>query len=317
MRKNSKIYIAGHKGLVGSAFLRALQGNGYSNLIYKTHSELDLINQKAVQEFFEKEKPEYVFIAAAKVGGIHANNTYPAQFLFENLAIQNNIIHTSYIHGVKKLLFLGSTCIYPRLCPQPMKEEYLLTGPLEPTNESYAIAKIAGIKMCHSYNRQYGTNFIAAMPTNLYGINDNFDLNNSHVLPAFIRKFHEAKIQKKEYVEVWGTGVALREFLFVDDLAHASLFLMDNFNPPKEQGKINEVFVNIGTGVGITVQELAELMKKITGYQGKIRWDTTKPDGMPKKITDVERITRLGWRYTTNLKEGLQKTYAWYQKNNA
>ena len=206
MEKNSKIYIAGHNGLVGSAIVRALQENGYSNLVYKTHHELDLIDQKAVQEFFEKEKPEYVFIAAARVGGIYANNTFPAQFLFENLAIQNNIIHTSYIHGVKKLLFLGSTCIYPRLCPQPMKEEYLLTGPLEPTNESYAIAKIAGIKMCQSYNRQYGTNFIAAMPTNLYGINDNFDLKNSHVLPAFIRKFHEAKIQKKEFVEVWGTG---------------------------------------------------------------------------------------------------------------
>src|SRR3989344_1589794 len=306
MEKNSKIYIAGHKGLVGSAILRALKKNGYTNLIYKTHNELDLINQESVEKFFENEKPEYVFIAAARVGGIYANNTYPAQFLFENLAIQNNIIHASYVHGVKKLLFLGSTCIYPRLCPQPMKEEYLLTGPLEPTNESYAIAKIAGIKMCHSYNRQYGTNFIAAMPTNLYGINDNFDLNISHVLPAFIRKFHEAKIQKKECVEVWGTGVAIREFLFVDDLADAALFLMDNFNSSREQEKISEVFVNIGTGIGITVKELAELMKEITKYQGEIQWDNTKPDGMPKKITDVERITRLGWRYTTNLKEGLQ-----------
>lgn len=317
MEKNSKIYIAGHKGLVGSAIVRALRERGYSNLIYKTHSELDLIDQKAVQEFFEKEKPEYVFIAAARVGGIYANNTYPAQFLFENLAIQNNIIHTSYLHGVKKLLFLGSTCIYPRLCPQPMKEEYLLTGPLEPTNEPYAIAKIAGIKMCQSYNRQYGTNFIAAMPTNLYGINDNFDLNNSHVLPAFVRKFHEAKIQKKEYVEVWGTGSAIREFLFVDDLGSAVIFLMDNFNPTKEQNDRGEVFVNIGTGEGLTVKELAELMKKITGFNGEILWDTTKPDGMPKKITDVERITRLGWRNTTTLKDGLQKTYAWYQKHNA
>lgn len=314
MEKHSKIYVAGHRGLVGSSIVRALQNGGYTNIVTKTHDELDLTDQKKTELFFSSEIPEYVFIAAAKVGGIHANNAYPAQFIYQNLQIQNNLIHFSYRCGVKKLLFLGSTCIYPRHCPQPMKEEYLLTGLLEPTNEPYAIAKISGIKMCQSYNREYGTNFIAAMPTNLYGTNDNFDLQNSHVLPALIRKFHEAKIQNKPYVEVWGTGVAVRDFLFVDDAARACVFLMNHFNPTKENNDKGEVFLNIGTGGGVTIKELTQLIKEITGFTGEIRWDTTKPDGMPIKITDVTRLHGLGWKHTVDLKEGLAKTYAWYPK---
>ncbi|MEK7557929.1 MAG: GDP-L-fucose synthase [Patescibacteria group bacterium] len=307
MKKNSKIYVAGHAGLVGSAIIRTLEANGYNNLILKTHQELDLLNQQAVTIFFTQEKPEYVFLCAAKVGGILANSTYPAQFIYENLQIQNNIIHQSYLNKVQKLLFLGSSCIYPRECPQPMKEEYLLTGSLEPTNEPYAIAKIAGIKMCQSYNKQYGTNFISVMPTNLYGPNDNFDLSNSHVLPALIRKFHEAKINKQNKVEIWGTGVAKREFLYVDDLADACIFLMNNYDDSE--------IVNIGTGKDKTIKELSELIKKIINYKGKINWDTTKPDGTPRKLLDVSKLHKLNWRHKINLEQGIKMTYEWYKSN--
>ena len=306
MEKDSRIYVAGHNGLVGSAIYRKLQQEGYANIICRTHKELDLCNQAAVEDFFKQERPEYVFLAAAKVGGIMANNTYPAEFIYINLAIEVNVIHCAYKYGVKKLLFLGSSCIYPKHSPQPIKEEYLLTGALEPTNEPYAIAKIAGIKMCQSYNRQYGTNFISTMPTNLYGPGDNFDLETSHVLPALIRKFHEAKLSGTS-VTLWGTGTPRREFLYVDDLADACLFLMDNYDG-------NEI-INVGVGKDISIKELAELISDVVGYKGEIIYDTSKPDGMPVKRLDVSRINSLGWYAKTSLKEGIEKTYQWYLEN--
>ena len=306
MNKDSKIYVAGHTGLVGSAIYRKLKSEGYTNIITKTHKELDLTNQAKTQEFFENEKPEYVFLAAAKVGGIHANNTYPADFAYINIMIESNVIKASYDYGVKKLLFLGSSCIYPKLCPQPIKEEYLLTGPLEKTNEAYAIAKIAGLKMCQYFNRQYGTNYISVMPTNLYGPNDNFDLETSHVLPALIRKFHEAKINNKPYVEVWGTGTPRREFLYVDDLADAVIYLMNNYDE-------NEP-LNIGTGKDITIKELAGLIKEIVGYEGEIKFDTTKPDGTPRKLLDVSRLHNAGWEHKITLREGIENTYEWFKE---
>ncbi len=310
MNRDSKIYIAGHKGLVGSAILRCLRSQGYNNFILRTHKELDLEIQKDVNEFFEFEKPEYVFLAAAKVGGIYANNTYPADFIYNNLMIQNNVVHSAYLFGVKKLLFLGSSCIYPRLAPQPMKEEYLLTGELEPTNEPYAIAKIAGIKLCQSYNRQYGTNFISVMPTNLYGPNDNYDPMNSHVLPGLIRRFHEAKEQRPSYVEAWGTGTVRREFMYSDDMADACIFLMnlegeDSASVPDLRTSI----INIGTGEDVTVRELAERVAKVVGYDGEIRWDTSKPDGTPRKLLDVSLLRSLGWKHRISLEKGLQTTY--------
>ncbi|MGO9482315.1 MAG: GDP-L-fucose synthase [Candidatus Kryptoniota bacterium] len=307
MEKNSKIFVAGHRGLVGSAIVRALQAKDFKNIVTRTHAELDLIDQGAVKNFFEEEKPEYVFLAAAKVGGIYANNTYPADFIYENLQIQNNVIHNSYKYAVKKLCFLGSSCIYPKLAPQPMKEEYLLDGKLEPTNEPYAVAKIAGIKMCQSYNRQYGTNFISVMPTNLYGPNDNFDLQNSHVLPALIRKFVEAKKANAPSVTIWGTGKPRREFLHVDDMAEACLFLMDNYN----DGEI----VNIGTGEDIAIEDLAELIGKEVGYEGVIEFDSSKPDGTPRKLLDVSRINALGWKARTSLMDGLGDAIDWYCNN--
>lgn len=307
MKPSDRIFVAGHKGLVGSAIVRNLQQKGYNNLILKTRKDLDLINQKKVNEFFERERPDYVFLAAAKVGGIGANSTYPADFIYENLMIESNIIHAAYRYKVRKLLFLGSSCIYPKTCPQPIKEEYLLTGPLEPTNEAYAIAKIAGLKMCQFYNQQYGTNFISVMPTNLYGPNDNFDLETSHVLPALIRKFHEAKIKNLPYVELWGDGTPLREFLYVDDMADACVFLMENYD-------CNE-FVNIGTGKEISIARLAEMIKNIIGYKGDIRWDRTKPNGTPRKLLDISKLTALGWRSQVNLETGIYKTYAWYKEN--
>ncbi|MCX6782242.1 MAG: GDP-L-fucose synthase [Candidatus Magasanikbacteria bacterium] len=312
MEKTSKIYIAGHTGLVGSVLVRKLQSDGYSNLVYRTFEELDLTNQRAVADFFASEKPEYIFLAAAKVGGILANNTYPAQFIYENLQIQNNIIHQAYVSGVKKLLFLGSSCIYPRDCAQPIKEEYLLTGSLESTNEPYAIAKIAGIKMCQSYNRQYDTNFIAVMPTNLYGPNDNFDKQNSHVIPALIRKFYEAKTSGVPTVEVWGTGAARREFLFVDDMADGCVFLMNNFNPTKEQNDRGEIFVNLGTGTDVSIKELVGLLVDISGFKGDVVWDTSKPDGTPQKLLDVSRIRNMGWNSKIDLQTGLRLAYEWY-----
>lgn len=315
MKKDSKIYVAGHRGLVGSALVRKLQSDGYDNLVLRTHAELDLLNQAAVADFFSKEKPEYVFLAAAKVGGILANNTYPAQYIYENLEIQNNIIHQSYLNGVKKLLFLGSSCIYPRLCTQPMKEEYLLTGPLEPTNEPYAVAKIAGMKMCQSYNRQYSTNFIAVMPTNLYGPNDNYDSQNSHVFPGFVRKFCEAKRNGDKQITVWGTGVARREFLHVDDMADGCLFLMNNFDPTKEQNEKGEIFFNLGTGKDVSIKELVELFKKISQYEGEIVWDSSKPDGMPQKLQDMARMHSLGWKHKIELEDGIKTSCQWYVDN--
>ncbi len=306
MNKNSKIYIAGHRGLVGSAIVRALKGQGYENLILKTRQELNLLDQTAVKKFFDDARPEYVFLAAAKVGGIMANKTYPAEFIYENLMVQTNIIHSAYTAGVKKLLFLGSSCIYPKLCPQPIKEEYLLTSELEPTNKPYAVAKIAGIVMCQSYNAQYGTNFISLMPTNLYGPNDNFDLQNSHVFPAMIRKFHEAKMNDARDITLWGAGSAKREFLHVDDLADACVFLMDAYND-------SEV-INIGTGEDISIMVLAEKIKKIVGYSGTIIWDTTKPDGAPKKLLDVRKLHELGWKHSVGLEKGIEGTYEWYCK---
>ncbi|ARP44340.1 GDP-L-fucose synthase 1 [Geobacillus thermodenitrificans] len=307
MNKDAKIYVAGHRGLVGSAILRKLQADGYTNLVYRTSQELDLRDRNQVDKFFEEEKPEYVFLAAAKVGGIVANNEYPADFIRDNLMIQTNVIDAAYRNGVKKLLFLGSTCIYPKFAPQPLKEEYLLTGELEPTNEPYAIAKIAGIKMCQSYNRQYGTKYISVMPTNLYGPNDNFDLHTSHVLPALIRKFHEAKVNNAPYVEVWGTGTPRREFLHSDDLADACVFLMKNYED-------NEI-INIGVGEDISIKELAEKIKNVVGYQGEIKFDTTKPDGTPRKLVDVSKINALGWKASISLDEGLQKVYQWFLEN--
>jgi GDP-L-fucose synthase len=308
MDKRSKIYIAGHRGLVGSALRRKLESKGYSNLIFCTHKDLDLTNQQAVNEFFEQEKPEYVFLAAAKVGGILANNTYPAEFIYENLMIEANVIHASYKYGVKKLLFLGSSCIYPKLAPQPLKEEYLLTGALEETNEAYAIAKIAGIRLCKHYNQQYRTNFISVMPTNLYGPNDNFDLETSHVMPALIRKFHEAKVKNEHEVVIWGTGKPFREFLHVDDMADACVYLMENFNTDD----IGE-FVNIGVGKDITIGELAELIKEIVRFKGSIKKDLSKPDGTPQKLLDITKLSSLGWSAKISLKDGIRQTYEWYQ----
>lgn len=301
MKKESKIYVAGHKGMVGSAIVRKLQKEGFHNLVLKTSNELDLTNQQAVISFFEQEQPEYVFLAAAKVGGIEANNTYRAQFLYENLMIQNNVMHQSYVHKVKKLLFLASSCIYPKLAPQPIKEAYLLTGELETTNEPYAIAKIAGIKLCENYHKQYGCNFISVMPTNLYGPNDNYDLNNAHVLPALLRKFHEAKLNNANVVEVWGTGTPKREFLHVDDLATACFHLMQTY-----QGN---VAVNIGTGSDLSIKELSELIKKISGFKGNIVWNTTKPEGTPRKLLDVGLIHSLGWKHTISLEAGIGEVY--------
>ena len=307
MDKQAKIYVAGHRGLVGSAIVRELHRQGYENLVLRTSQELDLRQQTAVETFFAQEKPEYVILAAARVGGIQANNTYRAEFIYDNLMIEANIIHSAYLNQVEKLLFLGSSCIYPKMCPQPMREEYLLTGFLEPTNEPYAIAKIAGIKLCENYCRQYGVNFISAMPTNLYGINDNFDLANSHVLPALLRKFHEAKINNVSEVEVWGTGSALREFLYVDDLANACVFLLENY-----QGLD---FVNVGTGEEVSIKELALIIKAVVGYEGELKFDTSKPDGTPRKLQDTSKLTSLGWQPQTSLKEGLEATYQWFKEN--
>ena len=353
MNKSSKIYVAGHKGLVGSAIVKNLESKGYTNLIYRTHSELDLTNQKAVEEFFEKEKPEYVILAAAKVGGIVANNTYRADFIYENLQIQNNVIHQSYVHKVKKLLFLGSTCIYPKNAPQPMSEDSLLTSPLEYTNEPYAIAKIAGIKMCESYNIQYGTNFISVMPTNLYGPNDNFDLEKSHVLPALIRKIHlgkcleennweaikndlnkrpvesitgsnsndeiEAVLNKygifSDRVELWGTGKPMREFLWSEDMADACVFVMEKVDfkdVSKDMKEIRNTHINIGTGKDISIKELADLIAKTLGYEGKILFDSSKPDGTIKKLTDVSKLNSLGWKHQIEIEEGVRKMWEWY-----
>ena len=313
MKLNDKIYIAGHRGLVGSAIIRQLETRGFINLITRTHKELDLTNQVEVQDFFKQEKPDYVILAAAKVGGIYANNTYPAEFIYENMMIEANVIHIAYQSNVKRLLFLGSTCIYPKAVKQPMTEDALLTDVLEPTNEPYALAKIAGIKLCESYNRQYGTDFRSVMPTNLYGVNDNFHPENSHVIPAIMRRFHEAKINNDPEVVVWGTGNAMREFLYVDDMAAASLFVLeldeqtyqDNTRPMLSH-------INIGTGVDITIREMAETMKKVVGFEGELIFDTTKPDGALRKLVDVKRLSSMGWRYTTKLREGLEITYAWY-----
>ncbi|WP_395783060.1 GDP-L-fucose synthase family protein [Aquirufa sp.] len=301
MEKHAKIYVAGHRGMVGSAIVRSLEKRGYQNLILKTSAELDLRNQQAVADFFATEKPAYVFLAAAKVGGIVANNTYRADFLYENLAIQNNVIHAAYVNQVTKLMFLGSSCIYPKLAPQPLKESYLLTGLLEPTNEPYAIAKIAGIKMCEAYRAQYGCNFISVMPTNLYGPNDNYDLQNSHVLPAMIRKFHEAKERGDQSMELWGTGSPMREFLYADDLAEACMFLMETYNDAE--------LVNIGTGVDVTIKELAETVQRIVGFTGTIKWDTSRPDGTPRKLMDVNKLHGLGWKHHIELADGIQLAY--------
>jgi GDP-L-fucose synthase len=312
MEKDSKIFIAGHTGLVGSALVRKFKSEGYSNLITRRHSELDLTRQSEVEAFFESEQPEFVILAAAKVGGIWSNNTYPAEFIYSNIAIQTNVIHASWRAGVKRLLFLGSSCIYPRDCPQPMKEEHLLSGPLEPTNEPYAIAKIAGIKMCQSYNRQYGTKFLSIMPTNLYGPNDNFDLETSHVLPAFIRKFHEAKIQEKDKVEIWGSGKPYREFMYVDDLADACMHMLNIGN--KEYDAIiksSPPIINIGFGKDISIQSLAELIKEIVEFSGNIVNDLTKPDGTPRKLLDIAKASKLGYKPSTSLEQGIRMTYDW------
>ncbi len=306
MDTQAKIYVAGHTGLVGSAIMRALNRNGNTNICTREIGQLDLRNQQAVNKFFEQEKPEYIFLAAAKVGGIHANNTYPAEFIYDNLMIQSNIIHAAYVHKAKKLLFLGSSCIYPKMSSQPIKEEYLLTGLLEPTNEAYAIAKIAGLEMCKFYRRQYGCDFISAMPTNLYGINDNFDLNTSHVLPALIRKFHEAKVNQQDEVVLWGTGKPLREFLFVDDLADALVFLMNHYS--------EEIHVNIGTGEDISIYDLALTIQEVVGYKGKIVYDSSKPDGTPRKLLNVDRLHQSGWKHKVSLQEGITTVYNWYLK---
>jgi len=315
MDYNSKIYIAGHNGMVGSAICRTLVDQGYNNLIFQTSNKLNLIHQDSVNSFFEKKQPEYVILAAAKVGGILANNTFRAEFIYNNLMIQTNIIHACHKFKVKKLLFLGSSCIYPKLCKQPIKEKYLLSGILEETNEPYAIAKIAGIKMCESYYRQYGSNFISAMPTNLYGINDNFNIETSHVLPALIRKFHEAKESKKEFVEIWGSGKPKREFLFVDDLAEACIFLLKEINAQKLYDDMNISHLNIGCGKDISINELAEIISKIVNFKGFIKYDSSKPDGTPRKLLDVAKLTNLGWESSTSLYEGINKVYDWYTNN--
>jgi GDP-L-fucose synthase len=307
LKKEAKIYVAGHRGMVGSAIVRQLQAHGYQHIIVRTSQELDLRNQEAVSAFFQQEKPDYVFLAAAKVGGIIANNTYRADFLYENLAIQNNVIHAAYLNQVTKLMFLGSSCIYPKMAPQPLKESYLLTGVLEPTNEPYAIAKIAGIKMCEAYRAQYGCDFISVMPTNLYGPNDNYDLQNSHVLPAMIRKFHEAKERGDATLELWGTGSPMREFLYADDLAEACLFLMENYSDAE--------LVNIGTGVDVTIKELAETVQQIVGFEGEIRWDVSKPDGTPRKLMDVSKLHQLGWKHHIELADGIHLAYQDFLQN--
>ena len=307
MELNSKIYVAGHRGLVGSAIVRNLEAKGYTNIIYRTHEELDLTNQADVQAFFKEEQPEYVILAAAKVGGIHANNTYPADFIYDNLMIQNNVIKAAHDYTVKKVLFLGSTCIYPKMAPQPIREEYLLTGALEETNEAYAVAKIAGLEMCKFFKRQYGDNFISCMPTNLYGPNDNFDLKSSHVLPALIRKFHEAKVNGSDTVEVWGTGTPLREFIYVDDMADACVFLMENYD--------GEQHVNIGTGEEVSIRQLAETVKEVVGFEGELVFNTDMPDGTPRKLTTVDKLQGLGWKHKVSLNEGIRLAYEWFLEN--
>lgn len=313
MNLNDKIYIAGHSGLVGSAIVRELKARGFTNLIMRTHKELDLTNQVKVNVFFAQEQPDYVILAAGKVGGIHANNTYPADFIYQNMMIEANIVNTAYENKVKRLLFLGSTCIYPKSVEQPMREDAMLTGVLEPTNEPYALAKIAGIKLCESYNRQYGTDFRSVMPTNLYGINDNFHFENSHVIPALMRRLHEAKINNDTEVVVWGTGEAMREFLYVDDMARASLFVLEL---DKKTYQVNTKsmlsHINVGTGKDITIREVAETMKQVVGYKGELTFDTTKPDGSPRKLIDVSRLSNMGWKYSIDLEQGLKKTYKWY-----
>ena len=304
MNKTASIYVAGHRGMVGSALVRRLESEGCHNLLLRTRQELDLLDQRSVDAFFEKEAPEFVLLAAARVGGIHANSTFPAEFIRENLAIQTNVIHAAYQHGVKKLLFLGSSCIYPKLARQPITEDQLLSGPLEPSNEWYAVAKIAGLKMAQAYRRQYGFRAISLMPTNLYGPNDNFDLNTSHVLPALIRKFHDAKAANASHVAVWGTGTPRREFLHVDDLADAALFLMDHYDA--------EEIVNVGTGEDLTIRELAAMIGEVTGYRGEVQFDSSKPDGTPRKVLDVSKLSKLGWRAKIALREGVEQTYAWY-----
>ena len=307
MENNSRVYVAGHRGLVGSAIVRNLEAKGFTNIITRTHAELDLTNQADVRRFFEEEKPEYVFLAAAKVGGIHANNTYPADFIYDNLMIQNNVIKAAHDFKVTKLLFLGSTCIYPKMAPQPIREEYLLTGALEETNEAYAVAKIAGLEMCKFFKRQYGDNFISCMPTNLYGPNDNFDLKNSHVLPALIRKFHEAKVNGSEVVEVWGTGTPLREFIYVDDMAAACVFLMENYD--------GEQHVNIGTGEEVSIRQLAETVKEVVGFEGELVFNTNMPDGTPRKLTTVDKLHGLGFMHNVSLNDGIRMAYEWFLEN--
>ncbi len=316
MNKNAKIYVAGHTGLVGSAILNNLKSKGYNNFVIKTHRELDLLNQEAVAKFFEKEKPEYVYLAAAKVGGIKANNTYRADFIYENLMIQSNVIHQAFVHEVKKLIFLGSTCVYPENCPQPMKEEYLLSGPLEYTNEPYAIAKIAGIKLCESYNRQYGRDYRSVMPTNLYGPHDNFHPENSHVIPALLRRFHEAKFNGDNEVIAWGSGKPMREFLYVDDMAAASVHVMDLDKATYEANTEPMLsHINVGTGVDCTIRELVETVAKVVGFAGQIKFDTTKPDGAPRKLMNVDRLKSLGWEYSVSLEDGLALAYKWFLEN--
>jgi len=317
MDYNSKIYIAGHNGMVGSAIHRKLVSSGYRNIVFQNSNELNLVNQSLVNDYFKKEAPEYVIIAAAKVGGILANNSYRAEFIYNNLMIQTNIIHAAQKYNVKKLLFLGSSCIYPKLCSQPIKEDYLLSGSLENTNEPYALAKIAGIKMCESYFKQYGCNFISVMPTNLYGINDNFDLETSHVLPALIRKFYEAKILNKKNVKIWGSGNPKREFLYVDDLAEACIFVMNEINASELYENLNISHLNVGSGKDISISELAKTISKVVGYNGTLSYDTSKPDGTPRKLLNVSKINELGWHYKIDLKEGIKNTYKWYKNNYA
>ena len=314
MDLNDKIYIAGHRGLVGSAIVRQLKERGFTNLLMRTHKELDLTNQAQVQNFFQQEKPDYVILAAAKVGGIHANNTYPADFIYQNMMIEANVINSAYENKVKRLLFLGSTCIYPKAVEQPMHEDALLTNVLEPTNEPYALAKIAGIKLCESYNRQHGTDFRSVMPTNLYGINDNFHPENSHVIPALMRRFHEAKVNNDAEVVVWGTGNAMREFLYVDDMAQASLFVLE-LDEKTYQANTKPMLshINVGTGKDVTIREMAETMKQVVGFKGELVFDTAKPDGPPRKLIDITRLTNMGWNYAVELVEGLNKTYLWYK----
>ena len=317
MDLNDKIYIAGHRGLVGSAIVRQLESRGFTNLIMRTHKELDLTSQAQVQTFFKQESPDYVILAAAKVGGIHANNTYPADFIYQNMMIEANVINSAYENKVKRLLFLGSTCIYPKAVDQPMREDALLTGVLEPTNEPYALAKIAGIKLCESYNRQHGTDFRSVMPTNLYGINDNFHSENSHVIPALMRRFHEAKVNNDAEVIVWGTGKAMREFLYVDDMAEASLFVLE-IDEKTYQANTKSMLshINVGTGKDVTIREVAETMRQVVGYEGNLTFDATKPGGSPRKLIDVSRLSNMDWKYDIDLEEGLKKTYKWYLKEN-